>query len=73
MDLSKPTDENISFMITSIKEKLRLVNADAMKPEHFDINRYDDLRDLYEMVQARKSFSPNEMQAIASELASLRK
>ena len=73
MDLSKPTDENIVFMISAIKEKLRLVNADAIRPEDFDSASYEDLRDLYEMVQSRQSFSPNEMQAIASELSSLRK
>lgn len=73
MDLSKPTDENITYMISAIKEKLRMVNADAVKPEHFDMARYEDLRYLYDMVESRNSFSPNEMQAIAAELASLRK
>ncbi|PSL25994.1 uncharacterized protein YfkK (UPF0435 family) [Planomicrobium soli] len=73
MDLSKPSNENVTFMIEEIKTKLRMVNVDAMKSEHFNASQYEDLRELYEMVAKRDSFSPNEMEAIASELGSLRK
>ena len=72
MDLSNPTPENISYMIEQIKEKLRMVNVDAMKAEHFNTSRFEDLHYLYEMVMKRDTFSPNEMQAIAAELGSLR-
>ncbi|MBT2584078.1 DUF1128 domain-containing protein [Planococcus sp. ISL-109] len=73
MDLSKKSPENVDFMIEEIKTKLRMVNVDAMKAEHFNTSEYEDLRELYEMVKGRSNFSPNEMQAIASELGSLRK
>lgn len=73
MDLSKPSNENITFMIEEIKTKLRMVNVDAMKPEHFNDSQYEDLLDLYEMVKSRDNITPNEMQAIAKELGSLRK
>lgn len=73
MDLSKQSPENVDFMIEEIKTKLRMVNVDAMKAEHFNASEYEDLRELYEMVKNRENFSPNEMQAIASELGSLRK
>ncbi len=73
MDLSNPTKENVIFMIDQIKEKLRMVNVDAMKSEHFTDEHYEDLHYLYEMVMKRNSFSPSEMQAIVSELGSLRK
>lgn len=73
MDLSKPSNENITFMIEEIKTKLRMVNVDAMKPEHFNDSQYEDLHDLYEMVSSRNNITPNEMQAIAKELGSLRK
>lgn len=73
MDLSKPSNENITFMIEEIKAKLRMVNVDAMKSEHFNDSQYEDLFDLYEMVKSRDNITPNEMQAIAKELGSLRK
>ncbi len=73
MDLSNPTKENVIFMIEQIKEKLRMVNVDAMKSEQFKEDNYEDLHYLYEMVMKRNSFSPSEMQAIVLELGSLRK
>lgn len=73
MDLTKPSKENIVYMIEQIKEKLRMVNVEAMKSEHFSEEHYEDILYLYEMVMKRNSFSPNEMQAIVTELGSLRK
>ncbi|MDW0114614.1 DUF1128 domain-containing protein [Sporosarcina saromensis] len=73
MDLSKPTEENVLYMIEKIKEKLRMVNVDAMKAEHFNTEQYEDLVYMYEMVMKRETITPNEMQAIAAELGSLRK
>ncbi|TQR19329.1 DUF1128 domain-containing protein [Psychrobacillus vulpis] len=73
MNLSQPSVENITYMIETIKEKLRMVNVDAMKSEDFNATQYEDLVYLYEMVQKRDSFSPSEMQAIAAELGNLRK
>jgi uncharacterized protein YfkK (UPF0435 family) len=73
MNLSEPSVENVTYMIETIKEKLRMVNVDAMKPENFNATEYEDLIYLYEMVKKRDSFSPSEMQAIAAELGNLRK
>ncbi len=73
MDLSKQSPENVTYMIEEIKTKLRMVNVDAMKPEHFNASQYEDLKELYEMVASRENITPNEMQAIAKELGSLRK
>lgn len=73
MNLSEPSVENVTYMIETIKEKLRMVNVDAMKSEDFNASQYEDLVYLYEMVKKRDTFSPSEMQAIVSELGSLRK
>ena len=72
MDLTQPTPENVSYMITEIKEKLRMVNVDAMKAENFSTSKYEDLHYIYEMVMKRETITPNEMQAIVAELGSLR-
>ncbi|WP_146550026.1 MULTISPECIES: DUF1128 domain-containing protein [Rummeliibacillus] len=73
MNLTQPSTENVTFIIKGIKDKLRMVNADAMKPEHFNTDNYEDLVFLYKMVMKRNAFSPSEMQAIVAELGSLRK
>lgn len=73
MDLSKNTFENIEFMVEKIKEKLKMVNGDALKPSNFQLDKYDELKEIYELVQRKDRFSPNEMQAIAEELGHLRK
>lgn len=73
MELSNPTQENVIFMIEQIKEKLRMVNVDAMQSDQFNSEKYEDLLYLYEMVMKRESFSPSEMNAIVLELGELRK
>jgi uncharacterized protein YfkK (UPF0435 family) len=73
LDLTKKSMENVEYMIEKIKEKLKVLNFDAIKPSHFDENLYDDLKDIYDMVMKKTSFSPSEMQAIAEELGNLRK
>ena len=73
MNLTQPSQQNVEYMIEQIKDKLRMVNVDAMKSEHFDESSYEDLLYLYTMVMKRETFSPSEMQAIASELGTLRK
>lgn len=73
MDLSKPTTENVSFMIEQIKEKIRMVNVDAMKADSFNTDKYEDLHYIYKIVMKREHISSNELEAIAAELGSLRK
>lgn len=73
MDLTTPSKENVIYMIDQMKDKLRMVNVDAMKSENFSEEQYEDLLYLYNMVMKRETFSPSEMQAIVAELGSLRK
>lgn len=72
MDLTQPTPENVSYMIDQIKDKLRMVNVDALKAENFNTSKYEDLHYIYEMVMKRQTVTPNEMQAIVAELGALR-
>lgn len=73
MNLTEKTNENIEYMISQITTKLKMVNAEAIKATNYTEEMYDDLRDIYEMVMKKNTFSPNEMQAIVEELGSLRK
>ncbi|MEK4031088.1 MULTISPECIES: DUF1128 domain-containing protein [Bacillaceae] len=73
MDLSVKSPENIEYMLEQITTKLRMVNVGAIKPDHFSESSYEDLKEIYELVNRKSNFSPSEMQAIAEELGSLRK
>ena len=73
MDLSVNSRDNIEFMIEGIKDKLQIVNAGALNAKSFDTEQYEDLRDIYEMIQKKQSFSVSELDAIVSELGRLRK
>lgn len=72
MDLSKPTEANIAYMVDRIKSKLRMATGSVMQPSSFRLDRYDDLREIYEMVASKDRFSIREMEAIVTELGRLR-
>ncbi|WP_191559638.1 DUF1128 domain-containing protein [Metabacillus idriensis] len=72
-NLSVKSVENVEYMIEQIKEKLRVINIGAIKPSHFDEEMYEELKDIYDLVMKKSTFSPNEMQAIVEELGNLRK
>ena len=73
MDLSKNTAENVEFMVEEIKNKLRVASGAAIKGSHFDESQYEDIRDLYDLVQSKDRFSISEIEAIVAELGKLRK
>lgn len=71
-NLQVQSTENVEFMIETIKAKLKMASAAAMQASHFDINQYEDIRDLYEVVAAKDKFSISEVEALVSELGKLR-
>jgi len=73
MDLSQPTQANIEYMIEAIKSKLRMASGSAMQASSFDADKYEDLKDIYDMVSSKDRFSISEVEAIVSELGRLRK
>ncbi|MBN2982607.1 MULTISPECIES: DUF1128 domain-containing protein [Cohnella] len=72
MDLSQPTKENIEYMIEAIKTKLRMASGAAMQASHFQVDRYEDIKDIYDMVESKDRFSISEVEALVSELGKLR-
>ncbi|MCK1994023.1 DUF1128 domain-containing protein [Peribacillus muralis] len=72
MDLTQNTAESVEFMVDAIKDKLKVMNFGAIKSTHFDIDMYEELHDIYQMVMKKTNFSVREMEAIAEELGRLR-
>ncbi|TYP70317.1 DUF1128 domain-containing protein [Paenibacillus methanolicus] len=72
-NLNEPTQENVEFMIEEIKVKLRMATAAAMQASSFSVGRYEDIKELYEVVASKEKFSISEVEALVSELGQLRK
>jgi uncharacterized protein YfkK (UPF0435 family) len=72
MDLTEKTQGNIAYMVDQIKERLKVVTAASIKAEHFDPARYDDIKDIYELIMSKKHFSISEIEALCDELKQLK-
>lgn len=72
MDLTVKSEANLAFMIERIKEKLNVVAAQSIKPDHFKLDKYEDLYDMYEVVMNKKHFSISEIEALCEELKQLK-
>ncbi|WP_168119754.1 DUF1128 family protein [Paenibacillus sp. HB172176] len=72
-DLKEHTEENLELMISAIKAKLRMASAAAMQASHYDMNQFEEIKELYEIVEAKSNFSISEVEALVSELGKLRK
>lgn len=73
MDLTVKSENNVAFMVEGIKGKLKVVAAQSIKPDHFDIEKYEDLLDMYEVVMSKQHFSISEIEALCDELRLLKK
>ncbi|QYR20574.1 DUF1128 domain-containing protein [Paenibacillus sp. sptzw28] len=71
-NLNEPTHENVEFMIDTIKTKLRMATAAAMQASNFNMDKYEDIKDLYDIVAGKDKFSISEVEALVSELGQLR-
>lgn len=71
-NLESQTQENIEFMIETIKAKLKMASAAAMQASSFKVEQYEDIKDLYDVVASKDKFSISEVEALVSELGKLR-
>jgi uncharacterized protein YfkK (UPF0435 family) len=72
MNLNEPTQQNVEYMIEAIKTKLRMATGAAMLASSFSIGRYEDIKDIYDMISSKDRFSISEVEALVSELGKLR-
>ncbi|MDX6152435.1 MULTISPECIES: DUF1128 domain-containing protein [Marinococcus] len=73
MSLEQASRDNLDYMITELQKKLQIVNVSVMQPEHYDVDQYHEIKEIYDMVDSKNNISVSEMQAIVSELGHLRK
>ncbi len=73
MNLDNYSQENVEFMIEAIKTKLRMASGAAMQATNFDSSKYEDIKDIYDIISSKNNFSISEVEALVSELGKLRK
>ncbi|MCS1351946.1 DUF1128 domain-containing protein [Mechercharimyces sp. CAU 1602] len=74
MNLGEPNKENMHFMIENMKTNLRVVNGSIISAEDFNLDQYEDIYDLYRLVEKKKGkMTTMELEGILAELASMRK
>ncbi|RJX38756.1 DUF1128 domain-containing protein [Paenibacillus pinisoli] len=72
-NMDQQTQENVEIMIEAIKTKLRMASGAAMQASNFSVDQYEDIKDLYDIVNGKDRFSISEVEALVSELGKLRK
>ncbi|GAQ17816.1 hypothetical protein OPHB3_1753 [Oceanobacillus picturae] len=73
MNLENPSKENMSYILEQLGERLDVVNRTILDPEDYDLNKYDELKLMYEIVVQKGRLSASEAQAFIEELRSVRK
>lgn len=73
MDLDKPTEENLKYILEQLGDKLGVANRILLDVKDYDLNRYDDIKFLYEHVLKAGTLSPAETHAFIDELRAVRK
>lgn len=72
MDLSTASQENLQYILNELSEKLNVANRILMDEKHYDLNKYDDLKDLYDIVLTRPQLTLAETDAFIDELRNIR-
>ncbi|UOQ93192.1 DUF1128 domain-containing protein [Halobacillus shinanisalinarum] len=73
MSLQEPTQENLNTIINDMAERLQVVNRSLMDPEDYDLNKYEEIKSLHDIIEMKGQLSVSETQAFVTELGNYRK
>lgn len=73
LNLENPTKENLKFILNELAERLNVVNRTLMDPQDYNLDKYDDIKMMYDVVIQKGQLSASETQAFVSELGAARK
>ncbi|GAB4072452.1 hypothetical protein GCM10028778_03110 [Barrientosiimonas marina] len=73
MNLENPTRENLKHILNELADQLDVVNRELMEADDYDLDKYEDIKFMYDMVKQKGSLSPSETQAFITELRAVRK
>ncbi|MGP4059796.1 DUF1128 domain-containing protein [Halobacillus litoralis] len=73
MSLEEANQENLEIIINDMAEKLQVVNRSLMDPEDYDLNKYEEIKSLHDIIEMKGQLSVSEIQAFVQELGHYRK
>ncbi|WP_240627473.1 DUF1128 domain-containing protein [Thermoflavimicrobium daqui] len=74
VNLEVANQANLEFLVKEIKGHLKIVNAALISPEDFRISDYEDLLEIYQLIQKKQGrLTMMEIEGILEELGELRK
>lgn len=73
MSLDQPSKENLTFILDELKQHLGVANHALFNTEDYDLNKYEDLKFLYNHIKKSGTLSPQQTDAFIQELRSVRK
>lgn len=73
MNLEIPSSENLTLILNELADRLKVANRALLDPEDYDLDKYEDLKFMYEMVLQKGQLSASETQAFIDELRLVRK
>jgi len=73
LSLEEPTRENLEFIINDMADRLQVVNRTIMDPDDYDLEKYDEIKELHDIVQMKGQLSVSEIQTFVQELGRFRK
>lgn len=73
MSLNVASQENLKILLDELGDLLNVVNRGLLDAEDYDLNKYDDLKLMYDVIKQKGKLSPFEAQGFVEELGSIRK
>lgn len=73
MNLEQPTQDNLKYMLDELTSILGVANKKLFDATDYNLDKYEDLKFLYQHVSQTGSLSPQETDAFIKELGALRK
>ncbi|MCA0969172.1 DUF1128 domain-containing protein [Halobacillus litoralis] len=73
MSLEQASQENLDYIIHTLADKLQVVNRSIMDPEDYNLEHYEEIKSLYDIVEMKGQLSVSEIQAFVQELGQYRK
>lgn len=73
MNLSEVNQTNLAYLLEKIGQKLDVANTSLLDPEDYNIDKYQELKWLYDYVIDKSVISISEKEAFIEELAVIRK
>ncbi|WP_091494360.1 DUF1128 domain-containing protein [Amphibacillus marinus] len=73
MSLSEATEQNLAYLLNEIGKKLGVVNTALLDVDDYNLEKYDDLKWLFNHLEGKENLSVSETQAFIEELSKIRK